>query len=530
MDEITESVEKTAFPKSQSDVSPPESAGASVIGAADAALGVKTRVGYYRWTICALLFFATTINYVDRQVLGILSKDLQAALHWSEIDYGNIVAAFNAAYALGLLGAGRLMDRFGTKVGYSLALTVWSLAAMGHALARSAFGFGLARAALGVGEAGNFPAAIKTVAEWFPRKERALATGIFNSGSNVGAIVAPLAVPYIAAHFGWQWAFIMTGAIGLVWLAFWIPLYARPEAHPRVTKEELAYIQSDPPDPPAAKIPWVQLIPYRQTSAFAIGKALTDPIWWFYLYWVPPFLRQNHGLDLTTIGPPLIAIYVIADIGSIGGGWLSSSLLKRGWSTNRARKTAMLICALLVTPIVFASGAKSLWLAVGLVGLAAAAHQGWSANIFTLASDMFPRRAVGSVVGIGGMAGAFTGATMAVIVGYILQVTGGNYRIPFIIGGTAYLTALLIIHLLVPRIEAIDVEHVVARPFSIGTVVGFGFMGIIFGSFGGWCVGILSRVSGSGLLEYMAIGAIIGVVVGIISGMVITNSGSKARA
>jgi MFS transporter, ACS family, aldohexuronate transporter len=490
---------------------------------------LSARVGHYRWVICGLLFFATTINYVDRQVLGILSKDLQVALGWNELQYGNIVAAFNAAYALGLLAAGRLMDRFGTKIGYSLALIIWSLAAMGHALARGAFGFGMARAALGLGESGNFPAAIKTVAEWFPKKERALATGIFNSGSNVGAVVAPLAVPYIATHFGWQWAFIATGAIGLVWLALWIPLYSRPELHPSVSKSELAYIQSDPPDPPTAKIPWVQLIPYRQTSAFAIGKALTDPIWWFYLYWVPPFLRQNHGLDLTTIGPPLIAIYVIADIGSIGGGWLSSSLLKRGWTINQARKTAMLVCALLVTPIFFVSGVKSLWLAVGLVGLAAAAHQGWSANIFTLASDMFPRRAVGSVVGIGGMAGAFFGSTMAVIVGYILQVTGGNYRIPFLIGGSAYLVALLIIHLLVPKIEPIEVEHVAARPFSVGTIVGFGFMGIIFGSFAGWCIGILTRVSGSQLLEYMAAGALAGLIVGVISGLIITSSAAKVR-
>lgn len=490
---------------------------------------MSSRIGHYRWVICGLLFFATTINYVDRQVLGILSKDLQQALGWNELQYGNIVAAFNAAYALGLLGAGRLMDRFGTRIGYSLALTIWSLAAMAHALARSAFGFGVARATLGVGESGNFPAAIKTIAEWFPKKERALATGIFNAGSNVGAVVAPLAVPYIALRFGWQWAFIATGAIGLVWLAFWIPIYARPEVHPRVTKAELAYIQSDPPDPIGAKIPWVQLIPYRQTSAFAIGKAMTDPIWWFYLYWVPPFLMRTHGLDLTTIGSPLIAIYVIADIGSVGGGWLSSSMIKRGWTINRARKTAMLICALMVTPIVFVSQVKSLWLAVGLVGLAAAAHQGWSANIFTLASDMFPRRAVGSVVGIGGMAGAFTGSTMAVIVGYILQVTGGDYRIPFIMGGTAYLTALLVIHLLVPKIEPIDVEHVAARPLSIGTIVGFGFMGIIFGSFAGWCTGILTRVTGPHLLEYMALGALVGLIVGVISGLVITSAGAKVR-
>jgi ACS family hexuronate transporter-like MFS transporter len=500
----------------------PSSQGEPVV-VENASLGA--RVGHYRWVICALLFFATTINYVDRQVLGILSKDLQGALGWNELQYGNIVAAFNAAYALGLLGAGRLMDRFGTRIGYSLALAVWSFAAMGHALASSAFGFGVARAALGVGEAGNFPAAIKTIAEWFPKKERALATGIFNGGSNVGAIVAPLVVPWIAHNWGWQWAFILTGAIGLLWLAFWIPMYARPEVHPRVKAAELAHIQSDPPDPPAARIPWVQLIPYRQTSAFAIGKSLTDPIWWFYLYWVPPFLRQNHGLDLTTIGLPLIAIYIIADVGSIGGGWLSSSLIKKGWSINSARKTAMLICALLVTPIVLVSSVKNLWLAVALIGLAAAAHQGWSANIFTLASDMFPRRAVGSVVGIGGMAGAFTGSTMAVIVGYILQVTNGNYKIPFYIAGAAYLTALLIIHLLVPRIQSIDaIDAKAAGPLSVGTLVGFGFVGIIFGSFAGWCVGLLSKVSGPHLLEYMASGAGLGALIGIVAGMVITKS------
>src|SRR3954468_3284254 len=258
MDEISKSVKEVALPKSESEVSPPEAAGASATGAAIAAGAgtVSARIGRLRWTICALLFFATTINYVDRQVIGILSKDLQTAFHWTDIDYGNIVAAFSAAYALGLLLAGRLIDRFGTKIGYAAALTLWSFAAMAHALARSAFGFGVARAALGIGEAGNFPAAIKTVAEWFPKKERALATGIFNGGSNVGAIVAPLTVPWIALHWGWQWAFIMTGAIGLAWLLFWIPIYARPQVHRRVTKQELAHIESDPPDPVGARIPW----------------------------------------------------------------------------------------------------------------------------------------------------------------------------------------------------------------------------------------------------------------------------------
>ena len=493
-----------------------------------AAVQARTGTSHVRWTICALLFFATTINYIDRQVLGILSKDLQAALGWNELQYGNIVAAFNAAYALGLLVAGRLMDRFGTKIGYGVALAFWSLAAMSHALARSAFGFGVARAALGLGEAGNFPAAIKTVAEWFPKKERALATGIFNAGSNIGAIVAPLTVPWIAINYGWQAAFIVTGAIGLIWLAFWIPLYHRPELHPRVTAAELAHIQSDPPDAQIARVPWLRLIPHRQTSAFAIGKYLTDPIWWFYLYWIPPFLRQNYNLDLATIGPPLIAIYLIADVGSVGGGWLSSSFIKRGWTVNKARKTAMLICALAVTPIVFASSARNLWVAVGLVGLAAAAHQGWSANLFTTTSDMFPRGAVGSVVGIGGMAGAFNGATIAVIIGYILQVTGGNYKIPFFIAGSSYLIALLIIHLLVPKLEPVDdIEGRTIKPLSLGSVVGFGFIGSIFGAFSGWCIGLISRVSGSALLEFMAIGALLGVLLGIIGGALLISRSTQ---
>src|SRR5215813_5551976 len=442
------------------------------------------KVGHYRWVICGLLFFATTVNYVDRQVLGILSKDLKIAIGWTEVDYGNIVAAFNAAYAFGLLLAGRLMDRVGTRIGYVVAIIWWSLAAMGHALAHTPLGFGVARAALGVGEAGNFPAAIKTVAEWFPKKERAFATGIFNAGSNIGAIVAPLCVPWIAGHLGWRWAFILTGAFGLLWLAFWLPTYRRPEKHAKVSAAELAHIQSDPPDPPAEKIPWVRLIPHRQTSAFAIGKYLTDPVWWFYLYWIPSFFRDHHKLDLIGSAGPLIAIYLIADIGSIGGGWLSSTFIKRGWTINRARKTAMLICALAVIPIIFASNVQNLWGAALLIGLAAAAHQGWSCNLFTTTSDMFPRRAVGSVVGIGGMAGALGGATMAVAIGYILESTGQNYSIVFAIAGTLYLLALLLIHLLAPQLAPVeDVERPAAQRFSTGTFVGFGFTGLIFGSF-----------------------------------------------
>src|SRR2546423_2222549 len=388
-DQISKSLKSTALPKSQSNGSPPQVAGASATGAVVAAFeSIDTRIGNYRWVICALLFFATTINYIDRQVLGILATDetFKHTIGWSEAQYGYINTAFQAAYAIGLLIVGNLMDRFGTRKGFSIAIVFWSVAAMCHALARSAFGFGGARFALGLGEAGNFPAAIKTVAEWFPKKERALATGIFNSGSNVGAIVAPLGVPWIVVNYGWQWAFIITGTLGFVWLVFWLMVYRRPEEHPKVSRSELAHIQSDPPEP-LTKIPWARLFPHRQTWAFAVGKFLTDPVWWVYLFWLPPFLNKSYGLNITKIGPPLVIIYVAADVGSIGGGWLSSSLIKRGWTVNKSRKVAMLVCALSVVPVMFAARAASLWVAVAFVSLAAAAHQGWSANIFTMASD-----------------------------------------------------------------------------------------------------------------------------------------------
>lgn len=414
-------------------------------------------IGSVRWRICALLFFATTINYVDRQVLGILKPELSRVLGWSEVDYGNIVVAFQAAYALGLLAAGSLIDRAGTKLGYALSLIVWSAAAMSHALARTATGFGAARFALGLGEAGNFPAAVKIVAEWFPRRERALATGVFNAGSNAGAIFAPLTVPFIALHYGWQWAFIATGALGLVWLLFWIPFYHRPEDHPHLSPQELAYIRSDPPEP-TAQIRWAGLFAYRQTWAFVAGKFLTDPVWWFYLFWLADFLKKNYGIGLSQVSLPLITIYLLADIGSVGGGWLSSRLIKRGWSVNAGRKTAMLLCAICVVPVIFAVHTSQLWIAVGLISLAAAAHQGWSANLFTLASDMFPRRAVGSVVGIGGMAGAVGGMVFAATVSHILQRTHSNYVPIFLICGVAYLTALGAIQLLVPRIKVIELS------------------------------------------------------------------------
>jgi len=414
------------------------------------AVSAPPRVGYFRWSICALLFFATTINYIDRQVLGILAPDLQRSIGWSEIEYGNIVTAFQAAYAIGLLVTGRLLDRMGTRLGFALAITLWSIAAMFHAAARSALGFGIARFALGLGEAANFPASIKTVAEWFPKKERAFATGIFNAGTNVGAVVAPAVVPFIALTWSWQWAFIMTGAIGFLWLGIWWVLYRPPESHPRLSKAEFDYIRSDPAEA-VTPVPWLKLIGYRQTWAFALGKFMTDPIWWFYLYWLGKFLNEKHGLSLSKLGPPLIAIYLIADVGSVGGGWLSSFLIKSGWSINAARKSTMLACALCVMPIAFATQVASLWAAVGLIGLAAAAHQGWSANIFTLASDMFPRRAVGSVVGIGGFGGAVGGMLIATAVGHLLQWTG-SYVPVFLLAGAAYLLALLVIQVLAPRL------------------------------------------------------------------------------
>jgi ACS family hexuronate transporter-like MFS transporter len=409
------------------------------------------RIGNQRWVICALLFFAATINYVDRQVIGILKPTLQGEIGWTEVDYSWIVFWFQTAYALGLLLVGRLMDRFGTRKGFSFAIIFWSVAAMGHAFARSVMGFSVARFMLGLGEAGNFPASIKTVAEWFPKKERALATGIFNSGTNIGALLTPLVVPWITLTWGWRAAFIATGALGFIWLAFWLLLYRRPEEHSRISKAELAHIQCDPPDPPV-KVPWARLLPHRQTWAFAFGKFMTDPIWWVYLFWLPDFLHKRHGLSLKDFGLPLVVVYVMADIGSIGGGWLSSRLIKSGWSVNAGRKIAMLVCALCVVPIAFAAVTSNLWVAVFLIGLAAAAHQGWSANLFTTTSDMFPRRAVGSVVGIGGMAGAVGGMFIAQLVGQILQRTGSYVPI-FIIAASAYLLALLVIHLLAPRLE-----------------------------------------------------------------------------
>jgi ACS family hexuronate transporter-like MFS transporter len=423
----------------------------AIPGSDSEAAAVIPRAGYFRWIICALLLFGTTKNYMDRQVLGVLKTTLQHDLGWNEIDYGNLVFAFQAAYAVGMLAVGRLVDRLGTRLGYALAMVFWSLASMGHALGSSFTSFLVARSALGFGESGVFPASIKTVAEWFPKKERALATGIFNAGANVGAIITPLVVPWIAIRWGWRWAFVITGALGFVWLIFWLLLYRKPEEESHVSKAELAYIRSDP-QPLMAKIEWAQLIPHRQTWAFVLAKFMTDPIWWFYLFWVPDFLQRKHGLALMKIGIPIMVIYVLADVGSVAGGWLSSWLIERGKSVNLARKVTMLICALSVVPIVFAYRIDSMWGAVLLIGLAAAAHQGFSANLFTLPSDTFPAQAVGSVVGMGGMAGAIGGMLIAKIVGYTLQWTS-SYMVPFLIAGFAYLVALAAIQLLAPHLE-----------------------------------------------------------------------------
>ena len=395
-----------------------------------------------RWVICGLLFLAATVNYADRQVIGILKPTLQLQLHWSETDYGHIIAAFQFAYALGYLLVGRLMDRTGSYRGFSLAVIFWSLAEMAHAFARSVTGFGMARAALALGEGGSFPASVKTVAEWFPENERALATGIFNAGTNIGAVVAPLTVPWITIHYGWRWAFLATGALGFAWVMLWLVGYRLAEKSIRQGELSGVAVGQTESSPRAS---WAQLLTRRNVWAIAIGKFLTDPVWFIYLFWIPDFLNKTRGLGLLNLGLPLVVIYLSSDVGSVTGGWLSGALIRRGWAVIRARKTAMFVCACGVLPILFAVRASSLWMAVGLVGLAAACHQGWSANMYTLVSDMFPRQEVGSVVGIAGMAGAGGSMLIAEVVGYILQTTHSYYSI-FAIASCTYLVALGVIH------------------------------------------------------------------------------------
>jgi MFS transporter, ACS family, hexuronate transporter len=424
-------------------------------------------ISRYRWTICGLVFFATTVNYLDRSVISLLKSDLTKEFNWNDGDYADIEIAFKLMYAIGMMGAGRVIDKLGTKLGYFLATLLWSIAAVGHAFVQSTMGFIVARAALGATEAGNFPSAIKAVAEWFPKKERALATGIFNSGSNIGAIVAPLSVPFIAAEWGWKWAFIITGSFGFVWLVLWMMMYDAPTRHKKVSPEELKYIQSDVEEVAKegdSKVSWFRLLGFKQTWAFVLGKFLTDPIWWFYLFWLPDFLDSQYGLKGTAVALPVAVVYMISTVGSIGGGWLPLWLIKNNWAVFKARKFSMLVYAFVVMPIVFAQvlGSFNMWLAVTIIGIAASAHQAWSANIFTTVSDMFPKRTVASVTGIGGMFGGLGGILLTLLVQKNLFVhyraigqIETAYYIMFFICGSAYLLAWTIIHFLVPKMEPV---------------------------------------------------------------------------
>lgn len=427
------------------------------------------KMSRYRWTICSLVFFATTINYLDRQVISLVVDDyLTPEFHWTESDYSNITVAFQLFYAVAMFFAGRLIDRLGTKIGYALSLFLWSIAAMCHAFIRTTSGFIIARAALGVTESGNFPSAIKTVAEWFPKRERALATGIFNSGTNVGAIIAPLTVPMIASQWGWRMAFFITGAVGLIWLIFWFVLYEVPSRHKKLSKEEFKLIHSDqeeivPEGSKTKSVRWATILRFRQTWAFVLGKFLTDGVWWFYLFWLPKFLKASYGLTKEQLSLPIALVYVIAAFGSIIGGWVPLRFIKGGWPVFRARKTSMLLYACCALPALTAmwAGSFSMWYAILIIGFAAAAHQAWSANIFTTVSDMFPREAVGAVTGVGGMAGGLGGMVIAKIAGWLFDhyKASGNiqqgYLLMFIYCGIAYLGAWLVMHSLVPKMKAV---------------------------------------------------------------------------
>jgi ACS family hexuronate transporter-like MFS transporter len=432
---------------------------------------MQQSIGKYRWTICGLVFFATTINYLDRSVISLLKSTLSKEFTWNETDYANIVVAFQFCYAVGLLGAGRLIDKLGTKIGYGLATALWSVAAIAHAAATSTFGFFVARGALGITEAGNFPAAIKTVAEWFPKKERALATGIFNSGANIGAILAPLTVPFIVVIWGWQCAFILTGLTGFIWLILWLLVYEVPAKHKKLSQAEYEYIHSDEDESSSTgnsnsiKLSWAQLLGYKQTWAFAVGKFLTDPVWWFYLFWLPDFLEKQYGLTNTQIALPVALAYTMATIGSIVGGWLPMYFIKKGWTVFRARKTAMVIYACCALPVVSAQylGSINMWLAVLIIGLAMSAHQAWSANIYTTVSDLFPKTAVASVTGIGGMFGALGGILIAKTAGNLFDYYKADghietgYLIMFLVCSVAYIIAWIIMQLLVPKMKRIVV-------------------------------------------------------------------------
>lgn len=419
--------------------------------------GIAVRSGgNYRWRICALLFMATVIAYVDRGVVGYLEKFLEKEIGWNSIQYSNITAAFQAAYAIGLVSAGRLTDRLGTRRGFTVAILVWSVAAMLPGAAYSVSTFAIAMFILGLGEAANFPACIKTVAEWFPRRERALATGIFNSGANVGNIIVPIVVPFLTLQLGWRGAFVGTGALGFVWVAFWLVMYAKPHEHRKVTANELAHIQSDPQERTSG-VPLLRILPRKETWAFAAGKFLTDPIWWFYLFWLPRYLQGTFHLNLVESRTPVVVVYVISCVGSVAGGWLPAFLLKHGTSANAARKLSLAICALAVVPVIYAPFAASLWTVVLLVGIAAAAHQGWMANLFTIPSDTFPKTAVATVVGFGGMVGAIGGVILQLATGRIVAATG-SYVPLFAIACSAYVIALIAVQLLSPRLAPAKVD------------------------------------------------------------------------
>ena len=412
-----------------------------------------SRVGYVRWFICAMLFFVVALNYVDRQVLSVLKPTLQGLYGWSETGYGDVVFWFQAAYGVGYVIFGRVVDRFGAKVGATVAVSLWTLAHIAHALVRSTAGFTWVRIPMGIGESGLFPSTIAATTEWFPKKERALAIGIFNAGSNVGAIVAPLVVPVMTILWGWQMAFILTGLLTVIWLAVWLIWYRKPRDYKGINAAELALIESDPQEA-QRPVAWITLLKTRQTWAYILGRFLIDPVWWTFLFWLPDFFSKHYGVDLKHYGPPLVTIYIMADIGSVLGGWRSSSLLKRGVGLSRARKTAMLTCAVFALPVAVAQYASDLWLAVAIIGLACAAHQGFSANLFALPSDLFPRWASGSILGLGGLSGALGGMLMSKYAASVLQITG-SYTPIFIFASLAYLAALLGVHLIVPRYDLV---------------------------------------------------------------------------
>jgi len=416
------------------------------------------KIGNYRWRICGLLFAATTINYINRQTIGILAPELHNVFEWTEKDYGYIIMSFQIAYALGLLLSGRFLDKFGVKIGFTLAMGIWSLATGLHALCSTVIGFSAARFGLAIGQSANFPAAIKTVSEWFPKKERAFATGVFNAGSTIGAIIAPIVVLWLAIQWDWKWAFIITGSLGFLWLLLWLPFYRPPREIKDLSEGELEHIESDNEPEVKVSIPWVKLLTYKQTIGICLGRFLTDPIWWFFLYWLPKYLSSEHSIDLQALGLPLIIIYAVSSMGGIGGGWLSSQFIKSGRSIDFARKTSILIVALMVVPVFFLSYFSNLWIAVALISLATAAHQGWASNIFTVVSDIYPKKVVGSMTGLAGFAGAVGGVLFAPLVGFILDATQ-SYYIVFAIASCAYLLAWLSLKIFIPRIEPIVVSE-----------------------------------------------------------------------